>query len=73
MIIEGVGAGQSAIRGYASKLYWLEVDDEIGIQRVLQRDGAQIESEIRRWKEREAKHFELERTRDFADFIISTA
>ena len=73
LIIEGVGAGQSAIRGYASKLYWLEVDDEIGIRRVLQRDGVQIESEIRRWKAREAEHFKLERTREFADFIISTA
>ena len=73
LIIEGVGAGQSAIRGYAEKLYWVEVDEEIGMQRVLARDGAHLEREMRLWKEREAKHFIDERTRDFADFIISTA
>ena len=72
LIIEGVGAGQSAIRHFAEKLYWVEVDDEIGLQRVLARDGTQLESQMRLWKEREAKHFIDERTRDFADFIIST-
>lgn len=72
LIIEGVGAGQRAIRGYAEKLYWVEVDEEIGLQRVLARDGSHLESQMRLWKEREAKHFIVERTRDFADFIIST-
>ena len=73
LIIEGVGAGQSAIRGYASSLYWLDIDSEIGLKRVLNRDGAQFESQMLAFQEREAKHFEVERTRDFADFIISTA
>lgn len=72
LIIEGVGAGQSAIRSFASKLYWVEADDEIGLRRVLERDGYEIEGAMRQWKEREAKHFEVERTREFADFIIST-
>lgn len=73
LIIEGVGAGQRAIREFASSLYWLDIDDETGLKRVLQRDGVQIESQMRAFKEREAKHFEVERTRDFADFIITTA
>ena len=73
LIIEGVGAGQSEVRKYAKTLYWLEIDDETGLKRVLQRDGAQIEPQMRAFKVREAKNFEAERTREFADFIISTA
>ncbi|MFM8620885.1 MAG: uridine kinase [Candidatus Nanopelagicaceae bacterium] len=73
LIIEGVGAGQSAIRGTASALYWLDIDYETGLERVLQRDGVQIESQMRAFKVSEATHFEVERTRDFADFIITTA
>lgn len=73
LIIEGVGAGQRAIRESANLLYWVEVDDELGLQRVLERDGFEIESQMRRWKVSEAKHFEAERTRDFADFIITTS
>jgi uridine kinase len=72
LIIEGVGAGQSAIRGYATKLYWVDIDSEVGLQRVLDRDGAHLESQMRAWQIREAKHFEVERTREFADFIITT-
>lgn len=72
LIIEGVGAGQSAIRSFASQFYWVEAPDEIGLQRVLERDGMDIADQMRRWKLREAEHFAAERTRDFADFIIST-
>lgn len=72
LIIEGVGAGQSAVREFAETLYWVEVEPDIGLLRVLERDGISIESQMRRWQEREAKHFEQERTREYADFIIST-
>ena len=73
LIIDGVGSGQSAIRKYASKLYWLDVEPELGYQRVIARDGDSIAEQMKLWKIREAKHFEAERTRDFADFIISTS
>ena len=72
LIIEGVGSGQSAIRDHASSLYWVEVDEEIGLARVLARDGDAIAEEMRVWKVREAEHFKKERTREFADFIITT-
>jgi uridine kinase len=72
LIIEGVGAGQSSIRKLAKKLYWVEADKEIALQRVLDRDGKEYEERIKAWQIREAKHFNEERTRDFADFIIST-
>ena len=73
LIIEGVGAGQSAIRNFAKALSWVEVDDETGMQRVLARDGEAIAEEMRKWKVREAEHFAKERTREFADFIMYTA
>lgn len=72
LIIEGVGAGQSAVREYAATLYWVEVDGEIGLKRVLERDGLHLLEEMKIWKVREAEHFAKERTRDFADFIITT-
>jgi len=39
---------------------------------VLERDGADYEERIKMWQMREANHFQVERTREFADFIIST-
>ena len=52
----------------------MEADLDLALQRVLERDGKVPEIELRmeRWRISEAKHFEAERTREFADFIIST-
>ena len=72
LIIEGVGAGQSSIRPFATTLYWVEADELIRLGRVLERDGKGISAEMKLWKVREAEHFASERTREFADFIIST-
>ena len=74
LIIEGVGAGQSAIRELATTLYWVEADPDLALQRVLERDGKvpEIELRIERWRLSEAKHFAEERTREFADFIVTT-
>lgn len=74
LIIEGVGAGQSAIRELAASLYWLEADPEIALKRLLERDASvpEIDVQMQRWRTSEAKHFEAERTREFADFIIAT-
>ena len=73
LIIEGVGAGQSAIRGYSSALIWVDVDPQLGFDRVIARDGESIREEIIRWKIREAEHFAEEQTRHFADFYYSTS
>ena len=74
LIIEGVGAGQTAIRELATTLYWVETDPDLAVQRVLERDGnlPDIEMRMEHWRISEAKHFEQERTREFADFIITT-
>lgn len=72
LIIEGVGAGQRKIRSFARNLYWVEAAADIAFKRVLDRDGPELEPQIRAWRIREAEHFATERTRDFADFIIAT-
>ena len=53
LIIEGVGSGQRQIRPFASKLYWVETEPEIGLARVLERDGAEYEERIKAWQMRE--------------------
>ena len=73
LIIEGVGAGQSAIRSFASALIWVDADPEIALARVMQRDGFNYPDEISRWKIREAAHFKLEQTAKFADFHYLTS
>ena len=42
LIFEGVGAGQKVVRDAGATLYWLDIDADVGIQRVLNRDGNQI-------------------------------
>ena len=60
LIIEGVGSGQRQIRPFASKLYWVETEPDIGLARVLERDGAEYEERIKAWQMREANHFQVE-------------
>jgi uridine kinase len=39
LIIEGVGAAQQIVRETGATTYWLDIEPEIGLQRVLDRDG----------------------------------
>ena len=72
LIIEGVGAGQRAIREFASALIWVDADPKVALERVMNRDGYNYPDEIFRWKIREAAHFEVEQTAKFADFHYRT-
>lgn len=67
-ILEGVGSGQRASRKYLDQLIWIDIEPEVGLNRVLQRDGDYLESEMRIWQMRERSHFEVENTRDCATF-----
>lgn len=66
LILEGVGAGQKAIRKYLDQLVWIDIEPEFGLARVLQRDGDYIETEMRIWQMRESEHFRSDNTRDCA-------
>lgn len=72
LIIEGVGAGQKIVRDAGATLYWLDIEPEMGLARVLQRDGVEIESQMRRWQITQDTHFAGDATRMHADHIITS-
>lgn len=70
LILEGVGSGQRAVRKYLDQLIWMDIEPEIGLNRVLQRDGEYLETEMRVWQMREGEHFKADNTRDCATIRI---
>lgn len=72
LILEGVGSGQSAIRSELTALIWIGVDEKVGLERVLERDGDYISNQMQRWLTTQAQHFLLEKTEESADFSLTT-
>jgi len=72
LILEGVGAGQKVVRDGGATLYWLDIDAEVGIQRVLNRDGNQIASQMKQWQIAQEIHFLRDKTRENAEHIQSS-
>jgi uridine kinase len=72
LILEGVGAGQKVVRDAGATLYWLDIDAEEGIQRVLNRDGNQIASKMKQWQIAQEIHFMRDKTRENAEHIQSS-
>jgi len=72
LILEGVGAGQKVVRDAGATLYWLDIDAEVGIQRVLNRDGNQIASQMKQWQIAQKIHFLRDKTRENAEHIQSS-
>jgi len=72
IIIEGVGSAQEAVRKFATATIWLDIDPEIGLGRVLDRDGRAIHDHMRQWQRDEDALFLNDHTRERADFILST-
>jgi uridine kinase len=66
LIIEGVGSGQRAAGQYLNELIWIDIESELGLQRVLARDGEYLKVEMMMWQIREQEHFATENTRDRA-------
>ncbi len=73
LLIEGVGSAQADVRPWTTATIWLDIPANEGLKRVLDRDGYSIESEMRVWQRKEAEHFFADRTRENADFILSTS
>lgn len=72
LIIEGVGAAQKIIRDSGAITYWLDIEPEIGLQRVLARDGREIESFMHQWQLDQEIHFLRDKTRENAQHIQSS-
>jgi len=72
LIIEGVGSCNISIREKLTTSIWLDIDQQVGLTRVLARDGEAIRNEMVKWQEMESKYFAKDLTRESADFILST-
>ena len=72
LIIEGVGAAQQIVRDSGATTYWLDIEPEIGLQRVLERDGAHIKAQMLRWQVEQDKHFARDETRENCKFKLTS-
>jgi len=72
LILEGVGAAQEIVRKAGATTYWLDIDAESGLQRVLARDGAHIEMEMRQWQIQQSIHFAKDQTRENCEFKLTS-
>ena len=72
LILEGVGAAQEIVRKAGATTYWLDIDAETGLQRVLARDGAHIEMEMRQWQIQQSIHFAKDQTRGNCEFKLTS-
>jgi uridine kinase len=71
LIIEGVGSGQSSIRGSVDTKIWIDLEPIVGLRRVLARDGYEIEEQMLGFLEQQQDHFIKEGTRAAADFHLN--
>ena len=70
LILEGVGAAQARIRQQADLTIWIEVGPQMGLARVLNRDGAQILPHMLKWQERESAHFIKDQTKENCQIFV---
>ena len=70
LILEGVGAAQAIIRENADLTIWIEVGPQIGLARVLNRDGDQLLPYMLKWQERESAHFITDQTKENCQIFI---
>ena len=70
IIIEGVGSSSSEISEHACLKLWIEVNEETGINRVLARDGRQIQEQMKKWQTQESKFFIENNSKENSDIWI---
>ncbi|MFM8869742.1 MAG: hypothetical protein ACKOFQ_06470, partial [Candidatus Nanopelagicus sp.] len=71
LILEGVGAGQTAFRKFLAKLIWVELDPNMGFERVIARDGEGVKKQMVNFLTDQGNHFASELTQNAADYTIS--
>jgi uridine kinase len=70
LILEGVGSAQRIVRQFATTLIWIDIDPQIGLERVLERDQNRVSDmvefsrQMEFWQGRQALHFSQENTFD---------
>jgi uridine kinase len=70
LIIEGVGSSSFEISQHACLKLWIEVNKDTGINRVLTRDGQQIQEQMKKWQSQESKFFSENNSKENSDIWI---
>lgn len=72
IIVEGVGAGllSKGLPADSHGVIFVEVESEVGAQRVIERDGWYLSNQIQKWKDREESIFASYNARQLADLTL---
>ena len=71
LILEGVGSGQKSIKNWVAFSIWIEVPVEIGLARVIERDGERVALPMEEFIRLQNQYFLADGTREGADYRIS--
>ena len=72
LILEGVGSGDKSLQDQFAALIWIDIDPEIGVKRVIERDGPGVRIQMQKWLGTQQQYFSQHSTREKADFILTT-
>jgi len=72
LILEGVGSGDKSLQDQFAALIWIDIDPELGVQRVIHRDGQGVRIQMQKWLGIQQQYFSQHSTREKADFILTT-
>ncbi|MFR9778668.1 uridine kinase [Micromonospora sp. MS34] len=73
LIVEGVSAARARARPELTRSVFVTAPAELRLSRALDRDGAEILPELRRWHAGERAHFAADGTEAAADLVIDGA
>ncbi|MFG2104408.1 uridine kinase [Micromonospora echinaurantiaca] len=73
LLVEGVSAARAAARPDLTLAVFVTAPAPLRLARAVERDGAQILPELRRWHAGERAHFAADRTRARADLVVDGA
>jgi adenylate kinase family enzyme len=71
LILEGVGSGQKSIKSWVAFSIWIEIPVEIGLARVIARDGDQVALPMAEFVKLQSQYFLADGTREGVDYRIS--
>lgn len=64
IILEGVGCALSSVTEFADLSIWIDIPFDLGLERVVRRDGAEIRKEMLVWIARQNDFFAENRNRE---------
>jgi uridine kinase len=73
LLVEGCGSSPRTLDPWTTLRIWVEAPRDLRLARGLARDGAELETEWRRWQRTEAAEFTREGTRDRAHVRLDGA